>query len=90
MTEMGRLEGKTYVFDFGIAETVDQLPAIASDLVRRNADVIVASGTPAVLPARASTNVIPVVIVAALDPIAAGVVTSCSTRLLHLSGWSKA
>jgi len=37
--------------------------------------VLVASGTPAVLPARDATNVIPIVIVAAIDPIATGVVT---------------
>jgi putative ABC transport system substrate-binding protein len=76
LNEMGRVEGKNYVFDFGIAESVDQLPTIAADLVRRNVNVLVASGTPAVLPARQATNVIPVVIVAAVDPLAAGVVTS--------------
>jgi putative ABC transport system substrate-binding protein len=35
-----------------------------------------ASGTPAVLPARNATNVVPIVFVAAIDPIATGVVTS--------------
>jgi len=38
--------------------------------------VILASGTPAVLPARNATNTVPVVFVAALDPIESGVVTS--------------
>ena len=76
LTEMGRVEGKSYVFDFGIAERVDQLPIIAADLVRRNVNVIVASGTPAVLPARDATNIVPVVIVAAMDPIETGIVTS--------------
>jgi putative ABC transport system substrate-binding protein len=76
LKEMGHVEGKNYVFDFGIAERVDQLPAIAAGLVGHNVNVIVASGTPAVLPARSATNTIPVVIVAAVDPVAAGVVTS--------------
>ena len=35
MKEKGRVEGRNYVFDFGIAERVDQLPGIAADLVRR-------------------------------------------------------
>jgi putative ABC transport system substrate-binding protein len=76
MNELGYVEEKNYVFEFGIAESVEQLPGIAADLVRRNVDVLLASGTPAVLPARNATNMIPVVIVAAVDPIAAGVVTS--------------
>ena len=56
LNDRGRVEGKNYIIDFGIAESVDQLPDIAADLVRRNVDVLVASGTPAVLPARDATN----------------------------------
>jgi len=76
LSEFGLVEGRNLVFDFGIAERVDQLPGFAADLIRRKADVILASGTPAVLPARNATNTVPVVFVAALDPIATGVVTS--------------
>ena len=78
LNEAGRVEGKDYVFNFGIAETVDQLPDIAAELVHRNVNVLVASGTPAVLPARNATNLIPIVIVAAVDPIRVGLVTSLS------------
>ena len=74
--EMGHIEGKNYVFDFGIAESVDQLPAVAADLIRSKVNVLIASGTPAVLPAQHATNVIPVIIVAAVDPVAAGLVAS--------------
>ena len=59
MKEKGRVEGRNYVLDFGIAESVDLLPDIAADLVRRNVNILVASGTPAVLPARNATNTIP-------------------------------
>jgi putative ABC transport system substrate-binding protein len=76
LSELGRVEGRNLVFDFGIAERVDQLPGLADDLIRRKADVILASGTPAVLPARNATSTVPVVFVAALDPIETGVVTS--------------
>jgi putative tryptophan/tyrosine transport system substrate-binding protein len=74
--ELGHVEGKSFVFDFAIAERVDELPARAADLVARKVDVLVASGTPAVLPARNVTTAIPVVFVAAIDPVATGVVTS--------------
>ena len=76
LSEMGHIEGKNYVFDFGIAESVDQLPAVAADLIRSKVNVLMASGTPAVLPAQHATDVIPVVIVAAVDPVAAGLVAS--------------
>ena len=76
LRELGAVEGTTFVFEFGIAERVDQLPGLAAELVRRKVDVLVASGTPAVLPARNATTAIPVVFVAAIDPVATGVVTS--------------
>jgi ABC-type uncharacterized transport system substrate-binding protein len=76
LTDLGYVEGRNLVFDFGIAESVEQLPGLVADLIRRKTDVILASGTPAVLPARNATNAVPVVFVAALDPAATGVVTS--------------
>jgi putative ABC transport system substrate-binding protein len=76
LSELGHVEGKSFVFDLGIAEDVEQLPHLAAELIRRKVDVILASGTPAVLPARNATNTIPVVFVAAIDPVATGVVTS--------------
>src|SRR5688500_5919607 len=47
LSELGHVEGRDIVFDFGIAERVDQLPGFAADLIRRKVDVILASGTPA-------------------------------------------
>ena len=76
LSELGYVERRNLVFDFGIAERVDQLPGLVADLIRRKADVILASGTPAVLPARNATTTLPVVFVAALDPTETGVVAS--------------
>src|SRR5262245_27016080 len=47
LTDLGYVEGKNLVFDFGIAESVEQLPGLVADLIRRKANVILASGTPA-------------------------------------------
>jgi ABC-type uncharacterized transport system substrate-binding protein len=76
LKDLGYVEGKNYTFEYGLAKSVAELPNLAADLVRRQVNVLVASGTPAVIPARNATTTIPVVFIAALDPVATGVVTS--------------
>ena len=76
LKSLGWIDGENLVFDFGIATQVAELPGLAAELVRRPVDVLVASGTPAGLPARNATTAIPIVFVAALDPVATGVVAS--------------
>jgi putative ABC transport system substrate-binding protein len=73
---LGYVEGKNLVFEYGLAQGVAELPGLAADLVRSQVDVLIASGTPAVIPARNATATIPVVFVAAIDPVATGVVAS--------------
>jgi putative ABC transport system substrate-binding protein len=76
LKDLGYVEGKNFAFEYGLAKNVAELPELAADLVRRPVDVLVASGTPAVIPARSATTTIPVVFIAAMDPVATGVVTS--------------
>jgi ABC-type uncharacterized transport system substrate-binding protein len=76
LKELGYVEGRNYVLEYGLATNVAELPHLAADLVRRQVDVLVASGTPAVIPARNATTTIPVVFIAAIDPVATGVVAS--------------
>ena len=76
LKDLGYVEGRNYTFEYGLAKSVAELPNLAADLVRRQVDVLVASGTPAVIPARNATTTIPVVFIAALDPVATGIVTS--------------
>jgi putative ABC transport system substrate-binding protein len=72
--ERGYVEGRNIAIEFGLASSAAQVPAVAAKLVRLKVDVIVASGTPSVLPARDAAGTIPVVFVAAIDPVATGLV----------------
>jgi len=76
LRELGYLEGQNITIEYGLARSAAQLPDVAAELVRLKVDVLVASGTPSVLPARNATSTIPVVFVAAIDPVATGVVAS--------------
>jgi hypothetical protein len=42
LRQLGHVEGKSIVIEFRWAETVDQLPELAAELVRMNVDVIFA------------------------------------------------
>jgi putative ABC transport system substrate-binding protein len=76
LREHSYVEGQNFVIEYGLALSAGQLPDIAAELVRRKVDVLVASGTPSVMPAKNATKTIPVVFVAAIDPVAAGVTAS--------------
>jgi ABC-type uncharacterized transport system substrate-binding protein len=76
LRELGYIEGQNITIEYGLARSVAELPLVAADLVSRKVDVLVASGTPSVLPARNATRTIPVIFVAAIDPVATGVITS--------------
>ena len=63
------------VIEPGFGRSVEELPHLAADLVRRNVDSV-ASGTPSVVAARDVSKTVPVVFVAAFDPVSTGVVDS--------------
>src|SRR6516164_4861657 len=67
LRERGYVEGQHYVIEYSLAQTAAQIPEAAAELVRRKVDIIVASGTPSVLPARDAAGATPVVFVAAID-----------------------
>jgi putative ABC transport system substrate-binding protein len=74
LREQKLIEGQNVVIAWGLAESVAQLPDALAELVRLKVDVLVASGTSSVLLTRAGA--IPVVFVAAVDPVAMGLVAS--------------
>jgi putative tryptophan/tyrosine transport system substrate-binding protein len=59
LRDLGYVEGKNIVIEFRWAERVDQMPALAAELVRMNVDVIFAIASTQVEPARQATKTIP-------------------------------
>jgi putative tryptophan/tyrosine transport system substrate-binding protein len=76
LRQLGYVEGKTIAIEFRWAETVDELPALAAELVRMNVDIILAPSSSEVEPARQATRTIPIVFASHADPIGVGHVAS--------------
>jgi putative ABC transport system substrate-binding protein len=74
------------VIEYGLAQSVAQIPDAAAELVHRRVDIIVASGTPSVLPAKEAAGEIPVVFVATIDPVGAGLVASLARPDHNITG----
>ena len=74
LREQGLIEGQNIVIEWGLAQSVAQLPDALAELIRLKVDVLLASGTSSVLLTRDAAGTIPVVFVAAVDPVAMGLV----------------
>src|SRR5215471_18759728 len=87
LRELGYVEGQNIVIESRSAEgSVDRLGALATDLVRRNMDVIVAGGSPAIHAAQQATSTIPIVMTTDTDAVAQGFVVSLAQPGGNITG----
>ena len=89
--EHGYVEGKNIAFEFRSADgKPERLRGLADELVRLKVDIIVASLTPAVTAARQATTDIPIIMAAAADPVATGLISSLARPGGNITGLSTA
>jgi putative ABC transport system substrate-binding protein len=86
LRELGYVEGKSIVIEFRWAETVEQLPEFAAELVRMNVDLIFAMSSTEVEATRQATKTIPIVFATHADPVGLGHVASLARPGGNITG----
>ena len=89
LRDLGYVEGRNLVLEIRSAEgKYERYPALAAELVALKVDVIVATDTPAALTAKQATRTLPIVFLAAADPVTSGLVTSLARPGGNVTGLS--
>ena len=90
LRDLGWIDGKNIAFEYRYSEgNNDRLPALIADLVRLKVDIIVTSVTNDTLAAKNATTEIPIVMAAAGDPVATGIVGSLARPGGNITGLSQ-
>jgi putative ABC transport system substrate-binding protein len=88
LRESGYIEGKNVLIEQRLGGGIERLPAMASELVQLNVDVLIAGNSAAVQALKNATNTIPIVMVGTNSPVALGFVTSLARPGGNITGLS--
>jgi putative tryptophan/tyrosine transport system substrate-binding protein len=89
LRELGYIEGKNIVIEYRYAEgKLDQLRALATELVGLKVDIILTAGPGPTRAAKAATSAIPIVMAQDNDPVADGFIASLARPGGNITGLS--
>ncbi len=89
LNELGYVEGRNLVFEQRHAfNQVEKVPDLTTDLLRRNVDVLVVYGSPAIAAVKAYGSKVPIVMTVHADPVGSGIVQSLARPGGNVTGLS--
>ena len=89
LRELGYREGANVVIEERYADgRFERLPALAAELLKRRADILVVAGAPAAQAAKKVTATVPIVMTNAADPVGTGLVASLARPGGNVTGLS--
>jgi putative ABC transport system substrate-binding protein len=89
LRELGWIEGQNLIVERRWAEgRMERLPALMTEVIGRNVDVIFTGTTPAAIAAKNATSTIPIVVLGMGDPVRSGLVASLARPGGNLTGMS--
>ena len=87
LRELGYVEGRNVVFERRFAEgRQERLPALAAELVRLKADILVTGSNPVIAAVKQATATIPVVMAVSRDPVGAKFIASLARPGGNITG----
>jgi putative tryptophan/tyrosine transport system substrate-binding protein len=89
LAELGHVEGKNIEIEWRSSDDhAERLPSMVNDLLEAKVEVIVATQTSAIEAARKRTSTVPIVFVAAFDPVGSGFARSLARPGFNMTGVS--